>query len=274
MIKMPYFPVNSMNPDWQRRKGGRSKGFTLIELLVVIAIIAILAALLLPALSRAKSLAQLAKCASNVRQIGLASVMYVQDYGAYPSYREFNTFRDEFWPDKLGPYLSENWTDDVYQCPANPLKTRWSSRPILRERVSYDVNPSGVSQTINAYGLAVKMPAPSSDPPSGCKESQVVSPSQMVAYGDAVLDFFPQIIPALGFFAWWHVEEDASYERSRRLMARRHLGEWNIAFADGHLEHFKTNVLFGKNAYDPADEEMRRRWNRDHEPHWEELPHP
>jgi prepilin-type N-terminal cleavage/methylation domain-containing protein len=73
----------------------RKRGFTLIELLVVIAIIAILAAILFPVFAQAREKARQASCISNIKQIALAAIMYVQDY-------------DETYPG--GPGVAALWT--------------------------------------------------------------------------------------------------------------------------------------------------------------------
>ena len=68
---------------WRRQ--ARS-AFTLIELLVVISLVGLIAALLMPALRQARESARGAACASNLRQIGLATQMYLDDYGRFFPY--------------------------------------------------------------------------------------------------------------------------------------------------------------------------------------------
>jgi len=125
-----------------------ARGFTLIELLVVIAIIAVLLAILMPALRKVKEAAKDTSCKSNLRSIGLALVMYLQDYDRkLPDTRNANSF---LWKDAGGNYLTTNsgsaYWGVVY---INYLKnTKIFGCPSLRRvpELIYDVDPDAIQE--------------------------------------------------------------------------------------------------------------------------------
>jgi prepilin-type N-terminal cleavage/methylation domain-containing protein len=88
----------------------RSQGFTLIELLVVIAIIAILAAILFPVFAQAREQARKTTCASNLKQIATACLLYIQDYDElFPGSSNESKFVQ-----KSGPKgIDVNWGFDI-----------------------------------------------------------------------------------------------------------------------------------------------------------------
>ncbi len=126
----------------------RRTGFTLIELLVVIAIIAILAAILFPVFARAREKARQTSCLSNLKQLGLASQMYAQDYDemlvrditdVYPS----ATPRYLSWSRMLLPYIKN---EQVYVCP---------SETNLNTHSNYMTVPSGYGINQQTDGLCL-----------------------------------------------------------------------------------------------------------------------
>jgi prepilin-type N-terminal cleavage/methylation domain-containing protein/prepilin-type processing-associated H-X9-DG protein len=264
-------------------------GFTLIELLVVIAIIAILAAMLLPTLSRAREAGRAAACSSNVHQMSLALLMYVEETHCYPGYGR-SPGQDDYWFEALRPYTRQQWTNSLYHCPsfkgpiwANPL--RQSGADLLG---SYGYNdwdsyagPDGHNVTFS-LGRAIDVMAQQTPQPSirgpipPVRDVEVAVPPDMIALGDSNYSplnntdaFLPlpvkYTVAGMGGLnkaqCYFYSFPRDSQSEAVRLVQQRHSGKYNVAFCDGHAERIPHQRL-----YEASDFALRR-WNRDHQPH-------
>jgi len=267
-----------MSTGWYGRRRSRS-AFTLIELLVVIAIIAILAAMLLPALSRAKQKAKQTGCINNMKQIGIALVMYVSDFKQYPScYRPANN--TYVWQPRILSAMGNN--RNAFNCPAALEDSYWDTNlnPTLAGpsgslkigedgKVDYYaiLNTSRFSLGYNDWGLGSPGPPPlvlgmGADVGDGnVTDTMVRNPSEMIAIGDVRSDVPPgsvsfnanldPVINGGDNAAPWHCQ----------VPCNRHNQRTDILFADGHVENPKRNDVVN-----PNDPSWRARWNYDNDP--------
>ncbi len=202
----------------QKRK---SKGFTLIELLVVIAIIAILAAILFPVFARARENARRASCMSNLKQIGLGLMMYVQDYDErMPMNGYCGGGVCASWRMQLQPYIKST---QVFVCPSNS-NTGTNSGALpgvspISSDYSANLSTAGIFGGYNTAGPTL---------------AAIQSPSTtffVVETNDKVDD--------------WYFNVTSSVSKFANGLFAGHLGTSDYLFGDGHVKSLRPSATMG-----------------------------
>lgn len=197
-------------PVVSRRK---HKAFTLVELLVVIAIIAMLAAMLSPALSAARKSAKQMSCMNNLKQLGLAFTMYLNDNeGCFPPWTA--SWWDggaKGWDWKLSE-LYFNGKDNMFYCPANKrLMADWWS-------TDYGYNYFNIGGSYRCGGSWY----------TSATSAQIANPAQTIL----LVDGKDQDVPGRGYCVVYDYNGLAAGGGRAEV---RHGANVNVCWADGHV---------------------------------------
>lgn len=225
----------------------RRRGFTLIELLVVIAIIAILAAILFPVFAQARDKARAASCLSNTKQIGLACMMYAQDYdgGYVPRYMDDGP--------TSGPWTRRNWVviippyvknANVFACP--------SAQSNSRATIDGQSVPLGYSMSCD-YNWGWK--GYSYHNSATCLfESDVAAPAGTIFMGDSNGNQHRVCQPKrlapehwTGTPGWEANHNDNDNPTTGLSQNSRHTGGATYIFFDGHAKWYKIEATIRPN---------------------------
>jgi prepilin-type N-terminal cleavage/methylation domain-containing protein/prepilin-type processing-associated H-X9-DG protein len=239
--------------------GTRSRAFTLIELLVVIAIIAILAAILFPVFAQAREKARQAACLSNMKQLGIATNMYAQDYDeSLPMWHWGRRTQPQplIWYHALKPYVKNL---AVYVCGSDQRKTLdpgWGPQATWPElgktwaaHISYGYNEpihNGNDTGTGTPGGPINMAQ--LDEPAAYYLVADCASALTAGWCDNAKNGTGRRLVRVAWpmrTSWW---EELPVNLKPEQLAdlnryARHMGGANLTFADGHAKYLKSERL-------------------------------